>query len=106
MGLNWPRNAALLVSVSSARVFERFPEACAGTKPVKRLCDQDLSSKVGRPLDKGYVYKLLNNRTDVGNAEHKGNIHPGEHQGVVPRGLWDRAQAPHATKTKGRASIL
>jgi hypothetical protein len=47
---------------------------------------------------KGDVYKLLNNRTYVGEAAHKGQVYPGEHQGIVPRELWDRAQAPALLK--------
>jgi len=75
------------------RVFELFAETASGMETVARLREEGSTSKVGRPLDKGDVYKLLNNRTYVGEAAHKGNIYPGEHQGIVTRELWDHAHA-------------
>ncbi|GGJ40449.1 recombinase family protein [Neoroseomonas lacus] len=75
------------------RVFEIFAETGSGIETVARLRAEGATSKTGRPLDKGDVYKLLNNRTYVGEAAHKGQIYPGEHQGIVPRELWDRAHA-------------
>ncbi|MGK7865591.1 recombinase family protein [Falsiroseomonas sp. E2-1-a4] len=57
-----------------------------------------------RPLDKGDVYKLLNNRTYVGEAAHKGQVYPGEHQGIVPRELWDRAHAVLRVSPRVRAN--
>lgn len=35
----------------------------------------------------------MNLRTYIGEVTHKGNVYPGEHQGIVPRELWDRAHA-------------
>jgi len=75
------------------RVFEIFAETGSGIETVARLRAEGATSKAGRPLDKGDVYKLLNNRTYVGEAAHKGQVYPGEHQGIVPRELWDRAHA-------------
>ena len=46
-----------------------------------------LASKSGRPLNKGDVYKLLNNWTHGGEVAHKGQVYPGEHQAIVPREL-------------------
>jgi DNA invertase Pin-like site-specific DNA recombinase len=75
------------------RVFELFADTGSGIETANCLRAEGATSKSGRPLDKGDVYKLLNNRTYVGEAAHKGNIYPGEHQGIVPRELWDRAHA-------------
>jgi DNA invertase Pin-like site-specific DNA recombinase len=75
------------------RVFELFAETGSGVETVRRLLAEGATSKSGRPLDKGDVYKLLHNRTYVGEAAHKGNIYPGEHEAIVPRELWDRAHA-------------
>jgi site-specific DNA recombinase len=44
-------------------------------------------------VDKGYLYKLLNNRVYVGEAVHKGTAYPGEHQAIIDRALWDRVHA-------------
>jgi DNA invertase Pin-like site-specific DNA recombinase len=86
------------------RVFEIFAETGSGIETAKLLQAEGATSKAGRPLDKGDVYKLLNNRTYVGEAAHKGQIYPGEHQGIVPRQLWDRAHAVLQISPRSRAA--
>jgi DNA invertase Pin-like site-specific DNA recombinase len=86
------------------RVFEIFAETGSGIETVNRLRAESATSKAGRPLDKGDVYKLLNNRTYVGEASHKGQVYPGEHQAIVPRKLWDRAHAILQTSPRVRAN--
>ena len=75
------------------RVFEIFAETGSGTETGARLRTEGATSKAERSLDKDDVNKLLNNRTYVGEAAHKGQVYPGEHQGIVPRELWDQAHA-------------
>jgi Recombinase len=60
---------------------------------VRRLQAEGLAAKSGRPLNKGDVYKLLNNRTYVGEVTHKAQVYNGEHEAIVPREPWDRAHA-------------
>ncbi|GGJ45082.1 recombinase family protein [Neoroseomonas lacus] len=86
------------------RVFEIFAETGSGIETVNRLRAEGATSKAGRPLDKGDVYKLLSNRTYVGEAAHKGQVYPGEHQGIVPRDLWDRAHALLQVSPRTRAA--
>jgi DNA invertase Pin-like site-specific DNA recombinase len=86
------------------RVFEIFAETGSGIETVRRLQGEGATSKTGRPLDKGDVYKLLNNRTYVGEAAHKGQVYPGEHQAIVPRDLWDRAHAVLQISPRVRAN--
>jgi hypothetical protein len=67
-----------------------------------------LTTRSGSPIDKGDIYKLLNNRTYVGEVEHKGKVYPGEHQAIVPRDLWERVhevltESPRARAIKNRA---
>ena len=63
-------NRKLIVNEDEAprvrRVFEIFAETGSGVEAVRRLQGEGATSKTGRPLDKGDVYKLLNNRTYVG----------------------------------------
>ena len=75
------------------RVFEGFVELRSGTMLARALQQEGASSKTGRLLDKGDIYKILNNRTYVGEAAHKGQVYPGEHTGIVSRALWDAAHA-------------
>jgi hypothetical protein len=75
------------------RVFELFVETGSGVQTSRRLQAEGVTSRSGRPLDKGDVYEILNLRTYVGEVQHKGNVYPGEHEAIVPRELWDRAHA-------------
>ncbi|TCI00728.1 recombinase family protein [Roseococcus sp. SYP-B2431] len=101
-------NRKLVVNDTEAarvrRVFEIFAETGSGIETVARLRAERATSKAGRPLDKGDVYKLLNNRTYVGEAAHKGQVYPGEHQAIVPRDLWDRAHAVLQISPRVRAN--
>jgi DNA invertase Pin-like site-specific DNA recombinase len=85
-------------------VFEVFVETGSGIETVACLRAEGATSKTGRPLDKGDVYKLLNNRTYVGEAAHKGQVYPGEHQAIVPRELWDQAHAILQTSPRARTN--
>ena len=42
-----------------------------------------MRTKRGKLVDKGYLYKLLNNRTYLGLAVHKGTAYPGEHAAII-----------------------
>ena len=65
----------------------------SATRLLPVLQAEGLVTKTGRPFDKGAVYKLLVNRTYLGEAMHKGKSHPGEHAAIVPRAMWDAAHA-------------
>jgi DNA invertase Pin-like site-specific DNA recombinase len=86
------------------RVFQLFAETGSGVETVRRLQAEGVTTKSGRPLDKGDVYKLLNLRTYVGEVAHKGNIYRGEHQAIVARDLWDRAHAILRVSPRTRAA--
>jgi hypothetical protein len=89
-------------------VFEGFIEAGSGTKLTTSLRAEDVTTKGGKLIDKGDVYKLLNNRTYVGEAAHKGNVYPGEHKAIITRDLWNSVhsilkESPRARANKNRA---
>jgi DNA invertase Pin-like site-specific DNA recombinase len=86
------------------RVFALFLETRSGMETARQLQAEGRTSKTGRPLNKGDVYKLLNNRTYVGEAAHKGKVYPGEHEAIIPRDLWDRAHAVLAEHPKHRGN--
>jgi DNA invertase Pin-like site-specific DNA recombinase len=75
------------------RVFDLFVETESGTETARRLQAEGVTSRSGRLLDKGDVYKLLNLRTYVGEVTHKGQVFAGEHPGIVSREVWDQAHA-------------
>jgi hypothetical protein len=56
---------------------------------VRELAKENARNKYGKLIDKGYLYKLLNNRVYIGDAVHKGTPHPGEHEAIIDRKMWD-----------------
>jgi site-specific DNA recombinase len=46
----------------------------------------------GEFFARGHLYYLLRNRLYVGEIRHGDRWYPGEHQGIVPRELWDGVQ--------------
>jgi DNA invertase Pin-like site-specific DNA recombinase len=101
-------NRKLVINAAEAetvrRVFKLFLETRSGTETARQLQAEDRTSKTGRPLNKGDVYKLLNNRTYVGEAAHKGKVYPGEHEAIIDRALWDRVHAVLAQHPKLRGN--
>ena len=47
----------------------------------------------GAVHSRGTLYNILQNRIYLGEIEHRGQVYPGEHEGIVPRKLWERVQA-------------
>jgi DNA invertase Pin-like site-specific DNA recombinase len=106
------RNRKLVVNEAEAatirRVFEGFAAIGSATKLVKKLQAERVTTKRCRLIDKGDVYKLLNARVYLGEVVHKGNVYPGEHQGIIPRDLWDAVhtilkESPRTRANRNRA---
>ena len=85
-------------------VFDRFLQLGSATKLVQELNTAGQPTKRGKPFDKGVVYKLLNNRTYVGEVEHKGTAYPGEHEAIIDRDTWDKVHTILAESAHRRAS--
>jgi len=58
----------------------------------------------GRPFDKGTLYKILRNRVYLGEAVHKGNSYPGEHEPIIDRATWERVHEVLASNAKRRGN--
>ncbi len=101
-------NRKLVVNESEAarvrRIFELFVETGSGVETVRRLQAEGITSKSGKLLDKGDVYKALNQRTYIGEVTHKGHVYRGEHEAIVPRDLWDPAHAVLQVSPRARAA--
>ncbi|MFN3347378.1 recombinase family protein [Pseudorhodoplanes sp.] len=89
-------------------IFERFVKIGSATVLVRALRAEGVTGKQGKLVDKGYVYKLLNNRVYIGQAVHKGAAYPGEHEGIVSQALWDKVhnilgESPRRRAARSRA---
>jgi DNA invertase Pin-like site-specific DNA recombinase len=47
----------------------------------------------GRPLSRGYIYRLLSNPLYIGEIAHGDHRYPGQHDALVHRATWDAVQA-------------
>jgi DNA invertase Pin-like site-specific DNA recombinase len=56
----------------------------------------------GKPLARGALYLMLNNRLYRGEITHKGASYPGQHQPIIEAELWDQVQARLATNRVAR----
>ena len=87
-------------------IFERFLRVGSATMLAQELRAEGRAhhARRGKPIDKGSLYKLLNNRTYLGEAVHKGTSYPGEHEAIVDAGPGTRCtpscrERPHALGT-------
>ena len=101
------QNRKLVINPAEAAtvqmIFEQFADLRSGKQLIHLLHQGGVTTKTGKPIDKGYLYKLLHNRTYIGDAPHKGTIHRGEHEAILPRELWDRVHAILAEAPRARA---
>ncbi len=106
------RDRRLVVNPAEAEmvrhIFGRYLELGSVRDVVTVLGKEGLRTKVqnrasgphrgGVAFGRGGVLHLLKNRIYLGEIVHKGVGYPGEHEPVVPRGLWDAVQAKLATR--------
>jgi len=101
MGGNVPlgydvKDKKLVINEDEAKIirmiFDRFPTVGSATILAKRLAEEDVRTKKGRLIDKGYMYKLLNNETYLGKAVHKGTAYPGVHEAIITQEQWDKVR--------------
>ena len=95
-------------------IFTRFAELGSSTKLVKELkldgatskawTTQDGKVRLGKPIDKGLIYKLLGNRTYLGELRHKEQWYQAEHLPILDRNVWDNVHAILATNGRSRAN--
>jgi hypothetical protein len=85
-------------------MFERFLRVGSATLLAQELRTEGVLTTKGRPIDKGYLYKCLSNRTYLGLAIHKGTAYPGEHVAIVPQELWDKVHAILAENCSTRSA--
>ncbi len=85
-------------------MFERFVRLGSVTKLIPILATEGIKAKSGKPVDKGYLYRIITNSVYVGEARHKGTSYPGEHKAIVDRKLWDRVQAILKESPRKRAA--
>ncbi len=101
-------NRKLLVNEEEAAsvrlIFERFVKLGSIKLLMRELQAAGIRSRRGYMLDKGALYKLLNNRVYIGEAVHKGEAYPGEHEAIISADLWKRTHAIMGESPRMRAN--
>ena len=97
-----------------AHIFQRFVDLGSTTKLVKELRLDGVTSKAwttqdgkvreGKPIDKGLIYKILNNRTYLGELRHKELWYQAEHPPIITKSIWDDVHAILSTNGRVRAT--
>jgi DNA invertase Pin-like site-specific DNA recombinase len=86
------------------KIFRRFVQLKSATLLARELVAAGERNRYGHLLDKGVLYRLLNNRVYLGEAVHKGTSYPGEHEAIIDRKLWDQAHAILKESPRKRAA--
>jgi site-specific DNA recombinase len=101
------RDRKLVVNERDAEVvrsiFQRFLKTGSATMLARQLIQEGVRNKYDKLIDKGMLYKLLNNPVYIGEAVHKGVSYPGEHSAIVDRKVWDKVQARFQINPRKRA---
>jgi site-specific DNA recombinase len=102
------RDRKLVINTAEAAsvrtIFQRFARVGSMTKLIPILAKEGIRAKSGKPIDKGYLYRVINNRVYIGEAVHKGTAYPGEHEAIIDRALWDRVHAILQESPRKRAA--
>jgi site-specific DNA recombinase len=85
-------------------IFKRFVRVGSATTLARSLATEGVLTKRGRLVDRGYLYIVLNNRTYIGEAVHKGASYPGEHRPIIGQDLWDKVHAILQESPRKRAA--
>jgi len=85
-------------------IFARFLEIGSGTKLARAVAERGIRTPRGNRIDKKYIYRLLNNRAYIGEAVHKGDSYPGEHEAIIDRETWDHVHAILQESPRKRAA--
>jgi len=102
-----PEKTRLVVNPDEARlvrhIFKRFAEIGSPLTVADELNKKGMTTKAwmtkngtfreGKPWNKTHIYRVLYNRTYLGEVIHKDKTYPGEHEAIVTRELWQRAHA-------------
>lgn len=101
-------NRKLLVDETAAAhvrwIFTRFIEIGSCTMLASEVGARGLGTPRGNRIDKKYLYRMLSNRAYLGEAVHKGDSYPGEHDAIVDCETWDKVHAILQESPRKRAA--
>jgi DNA invertase Pin-like site-specific DNA recombinase len=100
------KNRKLIINDAEASlvqsIFKQFAQGMQPQLLLRKLSESGALNKNGKPIDKGYLYRVINNRVYLGEAVHKGQAYPGEHEAIIAQDLWDQAHGQIATTPQAK----
>jgi DNA invertase Pin-like site-specific DNA recombinase len=111
-------NRRLAINAAEAKivrfVFSRFAELGSSLRLMHELRERSWTTKAwtsksgraipGKLIDKSQIYKMLCNRTYLGELRHRDQWFPGAHEPIVDRAQWDAVHAILATNSRQRGN--
>src|SRR5205807_7348165 len=88
--------------LGSVRLLKDELDACGIQSKLRTSTSGRLRG--GKPLARGALYLMLQNRIYRGEIVHKEQSHPGEHTPIIDQPLWDAVQAQLASNAAERNS--
>lgn len=102
------KDRKLVVDATSAAevrwIFARFLETGSATVLGRELAARGVRTQKGNQIDKKVLYRMLSNRTYIGEAVHKGTSYPGEHDAIIDRATWDKVRTILTESPRKRAA--
>jgi len=95
------------------QIFDRFAKTGSALTVARELNAAGEVTKLrqcangprgGKPWTKGAAYKILANKTYIGQAVHRGVVYPGEHAAIIDQRVWDKAHAVMAEPARRRGA--
>jgi hypothetical protein len=62
----------------------------------------DGSKGGGKPFRRGHLYRILTNPLYLGQIQHKGTLHQGQHPAIIERPVWEEVQTQLSIQTQRR----
>jgi DNA invertase Pin-like site-specific DNA recombinase len=101
-------NRKLVVDEEAAKhvrwIFGRFIEIGSCTILAHEVGTRGIRTSRGNLIDKKYLYRVLSNRAYIGEAVHKGDSYPGEHDAIIDNLVWDKVHAILQVSPRMRAA--
>lgn len=94
------------------KIFDLYLKLGCVSRLKERLDQDGVKSKLrvsisgnrsgGVSYSRGALYQILKNRIYLGEIPHRSESHPGQHEAIIEREVWDRVQAQLASDNQGR----
>lgn len=87
-------------------IFEKYLELKSVPNLKSYLDDNEIKTRTGRYFSRGNLYKILSNKTYIGLVTHKNEDYKGEHDGIIDKEIFAKAQELIAQNSSAKKSLV